>query len=116
MIAPRSHVGNLPAVLHGSISRAELAALGLRPDEVIDFSVNTNPLGPSPRVIDAIQSADWTRYPDDGVPEVRRALAAHDKRTEAEVIVGNGSVELIWLLALAFLAPGDAAIIVGPTF
>jgi L-threonine-O-3-phosphate decarboxylase len=116
VIAPHSHISNLPAVHHGSISRAELAALGFGPDEVLDFSVNTNPLGPSPRALEAARTVDWARYPDDGAPEMRRALAARAGRTEAEVIVGNGSMELIWLLALAFLAPRDPVVIVGPTF
>lgn len=116
MIVPRSHISDLPAVHHGSISRAELAAFGFGPEGVLDFSVNTNPLGPSPRALEATRSVDWARYPDDGAPELRRALAARVGRTEAEVIVGNGSIELIWLLALAFLAPNDPVVIVGPTF
>jgi L-threonine-O-3-phosphate decarboxylase len=116
MIKTRRHLADLPPVSHGSITEAELAALGLTRDQVIDFSVNTNPLGPSPAAIEAARSARWSVYPDDGAGVLRRELAARHGRAETEVVVGNGSVELIWLIALAFLDPGDPVVIVGPTF
>ena len=45
-----------PAV-HGALDFAELERLGIQPDEVLDFSVNSNPFGPSPAVRAAIAAA-----------------------------------------------------------
>ncbi len=113
---PRPHIADLAPVYHGRVTDAELAGLGLTRDEVIDFSVNTNPLGPPPAAVTAARRARWTHYPDDTAAPLRRELAEREGRAEDEVIVGNGSAELIWLVALAFLDPGDAAVVVGPTF
>jgi L-threonine-O-3-phosphate decarboxylase len=116
MIRPRAHVAALRPVHHGSISDAELAGLGLRRDQVIDFSTNTNPLGPSPASLSAARAALWTHYPDDGAPRLKAAVAEREGVAPGQVVVGNGSAELIWLVALAFLGPGDRTTVVGPTF
>lgn len=116
MIRPRAHVDALAPVYHGSISDAELAGLGFRRDQVIDFSVNSNPLGPSPAAIAAVQAATWSHYPDDRATVLRGELACREGRGVEQVIVANGSSELIWLLATAFIDPGQSAVVVGPTF
>jgi histidinol-phosphate aminotransferase len=112
----RRHVLSLTPVAHGSVAAAELAQYSLRPADVLDFSVNTNPLGPAPIVADAIQRADWTRYPGDDEPPLRHALAEHVGVAPEQVVLGNGSAELMWLIALALLEAGDKVAIVGPTF
>jgi L-threonine-O-3-phosphate decarboxylase len=116
VIRPRPHLAGLEPVVHGGVSAAELAALGRSPEAVLDFSVNINPLGPPPAVVAAVRQACWTSYPDDGVPALRRALARRDGVSEQQVVVGNGSVELLWLIAIAFLAPSEPVVVVGPTF
>ncbi|MXZ69580.1 MAG: histidinol-phosphate aminotransferase family protein, partial [Acidimicrobiia bacterium] len=50
--------------VHGGLDAAELKALGLRPDGVVDFSASINPLGVSPRVAEAIRRVDLAAYPD----------------------------------------------------
>ncbi len=112
----RAELLALPPVPHGSVAASELAGLGLLPGEVIDFSVNTNPLGPAPSVLAAIASADWRRYPGDDEWPLRRALAERAGVEAAQVVLGNGSAELLWLVALASLRPGERAAIAGPTF
>jgi L-threonine-O-3-phosphate decarboxylase len=112
----RAELLALPPVPHGSVAASELAGLGLLPDEVIDFSVNTNPLGPAPSVLAAIASADWRRYPGDDEWPLRQALAERAGVDAGQVVLGNGSAELLWLVALASLRPGERAAIVGPTF
>lgn len=104
----------MPPCPHGSIDDAELAALG--PRAVYDFSVNCNPLGPPPGVAAAIASVDVARYPDDRCLPLRRALAEETGVPPEGIAVGNGSVELIWLLAAAYLRQGDGVLVVGPTF
>ncbi len=113
---PEPRLNALARVPHGGPDYHELAGLGLSADRLLDFSVNSNPLGASPKALEAIRSVDPSRYPDSQVLGLRSALAAvHDCRP-SEVLVGNGSVELIWLLAEAYLQPGDGVVVVGPTF
>ena len=114
--APRPEVAGIAAVPHGAIGDAELAALGLTYADVIDFSVNSNPLGPSPAVRRALASVDPSRYPDDDCRELRGLLAARAGVEPDAVIVGNGSSELLWLVALGWLRPGDSLLALVPTF
>ena len=53
---------------------AELESLGLRPEEVIDFSASINPLGPSARVLEAAQSVYLGAYPDPDCLKLREAI------------------------------------------
>ena len=87
--------------------------LGLR--RVVKLASNENPLGPSPRALEALAQAPCPgvhRYPDGpgerAAPGPRRTLR---RARSAQVVVGNGSTDLIDLLARAFLGPGDNAVI-----
>jgi histidinol-phosphate aminotransferase len=112
--APRSPI--VQRVEHGGPDFAELAALGIRPDALLDFSVNKNPLGVSPRAQRALDFVEPSAYPDARCLRLRAGLSAfHDVHPD-QVLAGNGSVELIWLLAQVYLGIEDAVVIVGPTF
>jgi histidinol-phosphate aminotransferase len=115
-VRPRVEVEGLKACVHGAIGDEELRASGLTLDRVADFSVNSHPLGPAPGVLTALSTVDATRYPDDSAAELRRALAARLGIGADRLIVGNGSAELIWLVALAYVRPGDVCAVFGPTF
>jgi histidinol-phosphate aminotransferase len=93
-----------------------MAEFGVDPRSVLDFSVNSNPLGTSPRALRAMHFVDPSVYPDSGCLRLGAALAAAHETSPASILVGNGSVELIWLLTHTYLQAGDAALIVGPTF
>jgi len=112
----RSHVLQLQRVEHGSVGAAELAPFGRTPADVMDFSVNVNPLGPAPSVLRAIQDTDWTRYPGDDEVPLREGLAKRNGVMPEHVALGNGSAELLWMIALALLQPQDRVAVVGPTF
>lgn len=112
----RPDILELESVVHGSVSAAELAGFGLRPDNVLDFSVNTNPLGPAPSVLQAVRTTDWSRYPGDDELPLRCRLSEQAGVAPDQVVLGNGSAELMWLVALACLREGDQVGIVGPTF
>ena len=106
--------------IHGALDYGELAHLGLQPEEILDFSVNGNPYGPSPLVYQAIANVAIDRYPDRECLALRQAildaeLAEVDLPLSA-VICGNGSSELIWTIARAYLAPAEKTAIIGPTF
>jgi histidinol-phosphate aminotransferase len=85
---------------------------------VIKLASNENPLGPSPKAVAALAGAgsDLHRYPDGGAYRLRQALADRWKVTRDHVILGNGSDEIIGLLARTFLAPGDEAVMADQTF
>lgn len=102
--------------VHGGLDPQELEALGLRPEEVLDFSASINPLGAPPGVRKALASLNLSSYPDRECRALRAALARRLEVSPDWVLVGNGSTELIHLLARALLRPGDRATILTPTF
>jgi len=104
-----------PAV-HGSFDASAAARFGLREADVLDFSANGNVLGPPPGVAAALAQVDLARYPDRGASDLRAALARRHALPESSIVPGNGSTELIWSIARAFLAPGDSTLVVGPTY
>lgn len=106
----------IPPTVHGALDFAELERLGLHPDDVLDFSVNSNPFGPSPKVWEAIRQTPLERYPDRESLALRRALSQRLDVSPDQVVVGNGTAELIQLAAFAFLSKGDSALIAEPTF
>ncbi len=87
----------------------------LRP---IKLASNENPLGPSPLARQAIADAllDLNRYPEGGSFDLRERLAHLHRVDREQIVVGNGSNEIIELLAHVFLGPGDQAILADPTF
>jgi len=102
--------------IHGGVDAQALARLGLDPAAVIDFSANQSPLGPSPRVADAIARAAIDRYPDRDAVSLAAAIACRHALSSAQVVVGNGSTELIRLIAQLAVQPGDIALLLSPTF
>ena len=85
---------------------------------VIKLASNENPLGPSPKAVAALNGAQDTlhRYPDGGAYRLRQAIADRWKVGSEQVILGNGSDEILSLLARTFLTPGDEAIMADHTF
>jgi histidinol-phosphate aminotransferase len=85
---------------------------------VIKLASNENPLGPSHKAMAVINEGVATlhRYPDGGAFRLREALADRWKVTADQVIVGNGSDEILGLLARTFLSPGDEAVMADHTF
>lgn len=107
---------NATASVHGGVDERELARLGIAPEAVIDFSANQSPLGPSPRVGEALRSAVVDAYPDRDASPLAAALAAHHGLTAEQVVVGNGSTELIRLIAQLALRAEQSALALQPTF
>ncbi len=103
-------------VVHGALDHAELTALRLDPHALLDFSTNVNPYGPPRRVGEALATLDYGAYPDRSCFQLRRAIAEHHGCDPDHVLVGNGSNELIHLLARALLQGGDSVLVIGPTF
>ncbi|ADH87331.1 histidinol-phosphate transaminase [Desulfurivibrio alkaliphilus] len=84
----------------------------------IKLASNENGLGPSPRAVKAIAESlsNLHRYPDGSCYYLARALARRLEVDPRRLVFGNGSNEIIGLLAAAFLGPGDEVITSHPTF
>ena len=85
---------------------------GLDPQSVIKLASNENPLGPSPLGLAAAQKAlnNCHLYPDGGCTFLREKLAKVWSMEPNQFVVGNGSNEVMILLAQAFLRAGDEVI------
>ncbi len=88
--------------------------------EIVKLSSNENPLGPSPKAMEAIARAitGLHRYPDQTDARLREALERfYDYRLEAAQFIGapSGS-EMIDLILRAFIRPGDEVILSNPSF
>ena len=86
--------------------------MGLEPSEIIKLASNENPLGPSPKALaamrDALERAHF--YPDGGGWALRSAIAGKLGLARENVVLGNGSNELIEFIGHAFLRPGDEVV------
>jgi histidinol-phosphate aminotransferase len=84
----------------------------------VKLASNENPLGPSPRALSALQAAaaDLHRYPDGGGHAVRHAIARHWAVSPDQVVLGNGSNELLELVGRCFLSPGDEVVYPAQSF
>ena len=86
--------------------------LGLDPETIVKVASNENPLGPAPMALDAIRNAatEMHIYPDGGGYKLRSALAEKYDLDLNNVVLGNGSNEIIELLCHCFLNEGAALI------
>lgn len=84
----------------------------------IKLASNENPLGPSPMATAAIRDVfgDLNRYPDGAGYYLKKALSDKLGVSEDELILGNGSNELLDIAARTFLTAGDEAIMGAPSF
>lgn len=81
-------------------------------DDIIKLASNENPLGPGPRAVAAMQRAiaDVWLYPDGNGHELKEALARHHGVKPSQVTLGNGSNDLLVMLAEAFLTADASAV------
>ena len=86
--------------------------LGLDPASIIKLASNENPLGPSPKAVEAMKAACEQAhiYPDGGGYKLRTAIAESFGLERQNVVLGNGSNEIIELIGHGFLNPGDNVI------
>src|SRR5262245_31157929 len=90
----------------------------IRAGTIIRMSANESPLGPSPKVVEAIrrEAARAHLYPDGGSTELREALGRRLGIGADWIVVGNGADEVLTLLARAAYDAGDEIVIPQPGF
>jgi histidinol-phosphate aminotransferase len=81
-------------------------------DKVIKLASNENPLGPSPVVLEAIQSSlkDISRYPDGNGFILKKSLAQKYGIEMDMITLGNGSNDVLELIARAFVTPHQSVV------
>jgi len=101
---------------HGGNMRKLALEAGRSPEELLDFSANINPLGPPDWLRPLISSrlSSLVHYPDPDSFSLRASISSHYGVKEEDVLVGNGSTEIIHSLPRAL--PIDSALIPVPSY
>ncbi|MEZ7896522.1 MAG: histidinol-phosphate transaminase [Thauera sp.] len=92
---------------------SELAReMGIAEESIVKLASNENPLGMSVRARDAAIAAigEISRYPDGGAFALKKALCARFGVKPEQLVIGNGSNDILELASQAFLAPGLSAV------
>ncbi|MBL8519222.1 MAG: histidinol-phosphate transaminase [Betaproteobacteria bacterium] len=86
--------------------------LGMHEADIIKLASNENPLGPSPKAVAAIERAiaDLALYPDGGGFALKEVIVRRFGVAMDQVILGNGSNDILELVARTFLCPGTSAV------
>lgn len=96
------------------VAESAASAPGLTP---VKLDANENPYGPSPRVLKAIAESEALHtYPDAEQRALRAALAEYADLATENIIVGNGSDEILDMIIRLLLEPGDKVLSCIPTF
>ncbi len=103
---PKYNAGLTVAAARAASGREFIARLGS----------NENPHGCSPAVLEALRKVEFSRYSDPGCEALRAALGAHLGVDPAQIVIGNGSEEMIAAASRAFLKQGATALTVAPSF
>jgi len=112
----RPNIGNIKPYSPGK--PVEEVERELRITNVIKLASNENPLGPSPKAIEALNKhiKDMHLYPDKACFELIRLIAERLDFSPENIVIGNGSDELMLLIALAYITAGDEVVISLNTF
>ena len=114
--AIRKELNNLKPYVPGKNVREVEIELNIT--NIIKLASNENPLGPSPKALEAVQKKlkDCSVYPDQTTIELREALAKKLGIDKDCLIIGNGSDEIMLLAAATFLSAGEEVLISENTF
>lgn len=116
MIRPPDYVSAIRPYVPGKPVEELERELGITGS--IKLASNENPLGPSPLAMEAINDAtkDLNRYPDGGGYYARNALSRKLSVQPENIILGNGSNELLDIVTRTYMRPGDEAVMATPSF
>ncbi|MBI5388226.1 MAG: histidinol-phosphate transaminase [Verrucomicrobia bacterium] len=107
------HLANLPVYQPGRPIEEVARELGLPAADIIKMASNENPFGPSPLALAAMEKAlrQTHLYPDGNAFYLKNRLAAKLGVTTANLILGNGSNEVLEFVGHALLNPGDEVVV-----
>src|SRR5688572_27971350 len=110
-LAP-ANVRAIAAYVPGKPIAETARELGIPEERILKMASNENPLGPSPRAIAAIGGAlaSLNYYPDGSGFELKGILSARLGVAPENIVLGNGSNDVLELVARAFLRAGESAV------
>lgn len=116
MIKSPEHIRTIKPYIPGKPVEELERELGI--SESIKLASNESPLGPSPRAVRALRKGmgDLNRYPDGSGYYLKEKLSSKLGVSPDEILLGNGSNEVIELAVRAFLNPGEEAVMAHPSF
>ncbi len=87
-------------------------------DKIEKLASNENPLGPSPKAVEAIKKAaeNINIYPDAYAMELKQEIAKKVNLTHENIVTGNGGEQVLRMIAGTFINPGDEALMADTTF
>jgi histidinol-phosphate aminotransferase len=117
VIEARDYVKKIRPYKPGKPIEEVVRELNLR-GEIIKLASNENPLGISPLALKAMREAveEAHLYPDDNCYYLREKLAGRFQVDSENIIVGNGSVEILPLITLSYLGPENSAVVSAGSF
>lgn len=112
----KKELKNLKAYVPGKPIEAVKEEFGL--EKIIKLASNENPLGPSPKAVQAIKDeADKVNiYPDTNATELKKIICEKFGVKKEEIILGNGGEEILKLIGMTIINEGDEAIMADPSF
>ncbi len=107
------YLASIPVYVPGKPIEEVAREFGLEPSSVIKLASNENPLGPSPKALEAMQRVirQLHLYPDGNAFYLKQKLAQFLGVTPQHLSLGNGSNEILEFLGHAFLRPGDEVVV-----
>ncbi len=110
-LAP-AHVREIAPYVPGKPVAETARELGLPESRILKLASNENPLGSSPMAIAALRGAlgDLAWYPDGSGHDLKLAIAARLPVKPENIVLGNGSNDVLELVARTFLTPADSAV------
>ena len=122
MIKPPDYITSIKPYVPGKPVEELERELGIKGS--VKLASNENPLGPSGKALQALKdfmqapdpSAGLNRYPDGSGYYLTKSLSEKLRAREEEIILGNGSNELLDIAVRTFIRPGDEAVMAHPSF
>ena len=108
----QAHILNQPVYQPGKPISQVAREFGLDPTRIDKLASNENPLGPSPKAVEAALAAlhEVNLYPDGSCRDLTDKVAGRLQIGRDQLVFGNGSNEVLELVAHVFLGPGSEAV------
>jgi len=119
MVKIRKLVKTLNPYVPGRSIKEIAKEYGLNPDKIIKLGSNENPLGPSPKAVEALsQNLEYmNQYPETDLKDLTEVLASYSNVSPSQVILGgDGADEILDLLGKTLIDPGDEFIVPIPSY
>lgn len=116
-VEPRNALNDVKPYIPGKPIEELKRELGIE-EEILKLASNENPLGTSPKALEAVQKRinEMHLYPDDECFYLKKRIAKHLNVGEENLLIGNGSVELILLASMVYLSPEDEFVMGNQSF